>query len=185
MIWVRPWTTNNHCRNATSWAPCGSSGLGSADFATTWTSNMDECEWLDVECEDNGRVTYLNMWSENVRGPIPADLGLLTDLTYLDLSSNLLTGTIPSSLGALTAMTRLALSRNQISRTIPSSLGALRALSSLYLHNNQLVGTMPFCISGQSFESLVADCMEVNCTCCTRCCPDESGDILASLLCEY
>jgi hypothetical protein len=80
-----------------------------------------------------------------MRGQIPHDLGLLTDLTDLNLDDNLLFGTIPSSLGALTALT------------------------SLYLNDNQLVGTMPFCDSDQYFEYLAADCDEVDCDCCTEC----------------
>jgi Leucine-rich repeat (LRR) protein len=176
-------------------------GFGSAEFATTWTTKMDECEWPYVACDGKGRVTELLLTSENVRGQIPADLGLLTDLTYLSLYDNQLTGTIPSSLGALTALTLftlytnqlvgtipsslgaltaltyLDLSINQLNGTIPSSLGALSALEYLILNDNQLVGTMPFCKSDQSIEYLVADCAKVNCTCCTHCCPAAFGNI--------
>jgi hypothetical protein len=154
-------------------------GFGSTDhdFATTWTTKMDECEWLWVECDDNGRVTFLNLGDDNVRGQIPHDLGLLTDLTILQLGGNQLSGTIPSSLGALTALSSLYLNNNQLVGTIPSSLSALRALSRLWLFNNQLVGTMPICNSNQSFQYLVADCAKVNCTCCTNCCPAAFGNI--------
>jgi hypothetical protein len=151
-------------------------GFGSAVYAKTWTTNIDECAWSDVVCDlngratdVNGRVTQLNLVGENVRGPIPADLGLLTDLTLLQLVRSQLSGTIPSSLGDLTALTSLYLSSNQLDGTIPSSLGALTALTWVWLHQNQLVGTMPFCNSGQSFYELLADCAEVNCTCCTNC----------------
>lgn len=87
---------------------------------------------------------------KKIRGHIPPDLGLLTDLTYLSLWNNQLSGTIPSSLVALTALTEL------------------------YLNKNQLVGTMPFCDSNDSdhqvvFEELDADCAKVDCPCCTNC----------------
>jgi Leucine-rich repeat (LRR) protein len=183
-------------------------GLGSAAYATTWATNIDECNWLNVECDGNGHVTALKLWSENVRSIIPHDLGLLTDLTYLslwgnqlfgtiplslgaltallfvDLEDNQLSGTIPSSLGALTALALLDLEDNQLSGTIPSSLGALTALNELYLSNNQLVGTMPFCNSVQSFRYLVADCAKVNCTCCTACCPVAFGNIRVYDYCD-
>jgi hypothetical protein len=152
-------------------------GFGSANHAASWTSNIDECEWLDVECDANGHVTDLRLWHVYVQGQIPHDLGLLTDLTYLSLGSNLLSGTIPSSLGALLDLTYLSLGSNQLSGTIPSSLGALTALTSLFLEYNHLVGTMPFCNSVQSFEYLVTDCEEVNCTCCTECCPGAFGKV--------
>jgi hypothetical protein len=182
-------------------------GFGSAEFATTWTTNMDECEWYKVVCDGSGLVTSLDLWIDTVRGPIPHDLGLLTDLAWLSLRSNLMNGTIPSSLGALTALTSLALGSNQLSGTIPSSLGALTDLTSLsyfdnklsgtipsslknltaltflFLNDNQLVGTMPFCNSDQSFQYLVADCVEVNCTCCTHCCPTAFGNIPVTAFC--
>jgi hypothetical protein len=126
-------------------------GFGTATHAASWTSNIDECDWLGVECDDNGHVTDLMLRNSYVRGQIPHDLGLLTDLTSLSLGGNKLTGTITSSLGALTALT------------------------SLFLDYNGLVGTMPFCNSDQAFRSLVADCARVNCTCCTDCCPGAPG----------
>jgi hypothetical protein len=158
-------------------------GFGLAEYAASWTSNIDECEWLDVECDGNGHVTDLRLLGVYVRGKIPHDLGLLTDLTYLSLGSNQLSGTIPSSLGNLLDLTYLSLGSNRLSGTIPSSLVALTALTSLFLEYNQLVGTMPFCNSVQSFEDLVANCVEVNCTCCTVCCPRASGNISEVALC--
>jgi hypothetical protein len=158
-----------------------------------------------------GTLTALSdLWLQNnqLRGTIPSSLGILTALIQLYLYDNLLSGTIPSSLGALTALISLSLERNhlsgtipsslgtltaldvlwlrsnQLSRTIPSSLGALPAMASLLLNNNQLVGTMPFCNSDQAFASLVADCMEVDCTCCTECCPVAFGNIMASSFCD-
>jgi hypothetical protein len=159
-------------------------GFGSADFASTWATSIDECAWSDVECDVNGRVTALSLWGENVRGQIPHDLGLLTELTYLSLWKNQLSGTIPSSLGNLIDLMELVLLDNLLSGTIPSSLKNLTALTRLFLNDNQLVGTMPFCKSDQSFEGLVADCMEVNCTCCTNCCPVAFGNIPVSSLCN-
>jgi hypothetical protein len=120
-------------------------GFGGANYEASWTTKDAECEWHEVECDDNGRVTGLLLNDNGMRGQIPHDLGLLTDLTDLNLDDNLLFGTIPSSLGALTALT------------------------SLYLNDNQLVGTMPLCDSDQYFEYLAADCDEVDCDCCTKC----------------
>jgi hypothetical protein len=134
-------------------------GFGSVDYAATWTTNIDECKWAAVDCDASGRVTALNLGANNVRGQIPNDFGLLTDLTNLQLWGNQLSGTIPSSLVALTA------------------------LRSLFLFNNRLVGTMPFCNSDQALGELEVDCAEVNCTCCTGCCPTAFGNIPASEAC--
>jgi hypothetical protein len=235
--------------------PAPTTGFGSANdyHATSWTTHRDECDWLNVECDGNRRVTGLHLWSKYVRGQLPYDLGLLTDLTALVLWDNQIFGTIPSSLGALTALTDLSLSRNQLSGTIPSSLDtlaalyilflddnqlngtipsslgtlttltylaltdnqltgtipsslgtltaltslgleinqlsgtiplslvALTALRSLFVFSNRLVGTMPFCSLDQTLEILEADCAEVNCSCCTGCCPAAFGNIPVSL----
>jgi hypothetical protein len=235
--------------------PTTTTGFGSAEFATTWTTNIDECQWFDVFCDD-GRVTFLDFSANNLQGQIPNDLGLLTDLTSIWMSQNALTGTIPlsigdlttvtdldmrgnkligtiplsfqsltaltnlklaenqlsgiipsslgslkaleflhlnnnqfygaipSSLGALTALLYLALNENALTGTIPSSLGAMTALTSLFLSDNQLVGSVPFCNSNQALEYLVADCAEVNCTCCTNCCPAAFGLVPVSEYCN-
>jgi Leucine-rich repeat (LRR) protein len=122
--------------------------FGSDCHANTWTTDIDECQWLHVYCDGNGRVTELALYAPNeyvpkIRGQIPDDLGLLTALTNLELYGNALTGTIPSSLGALTAMTSLLLHTNQLNGTIPSSLGALTALTGLHMGFNALTGTIP------------------------------------------
>ena len=57
-------------------------------------------------------------------GPIPAELGSLSNLEQLWLSSNQLTGSIPAELGALTNLEWLWLSHNGLSGSIPAELGA-------------------------------------------------------------
>jgi Leucine-rich repeat (LRR) protein len=115
-----------------------------ARHAETWATNISECVWLDVECDDFGTVTSLMLSNDVVRGRIPDDLALLTALSILGLNSHDdLTGTIPSSLGVLTALTSLNLSNNQLTGTIPSSFGALTALAGLFLNSNHLTGTIP------------------------------------------
>jgi hypothetical protein len=168
----------------TLWFLNTTTGFGTDSHAATWTTNLDECNWSKVSCDRNGRVTDVELAASYVRGQIPADLGLLTDLTVLNLSGNQLSGTIPSSLGALTALTYADFEDNQLSATIPSSFVALTVLKYLYLNDNQLVGTMPFCNSDLRFDDLVADCAEVNCTCCTYCCPVAFGNITVFSGCE-
>jgi hypothetical protein len=137
---------------STLWFLRTRTGFGTDDgHKKTWTTNIDECEWLDVYCDDRGRVTALNLGDKKVRGQIPDDLGLLTDMTTLLLHSNRLTGTIPSSFQTLTALLNLGLSSNELTSTIPSSIGDMTALTSLQLWSNQLRGTIP-----SSFQTLTA-----------------------------
>jgi hypothetical protein len=124
-------------------------------------------------------LTELSLDGNQLNGTIPSSLGALTALTGLSMGSNRLTGTIPSSLAALTDLNVLQLQTNMLNGTIPMSLGALTNLVVLWLYgNNELAGTVPFCNDPIDRKNLVADCANVNCTCCTGCCPAAFGDIL-------
>ena len=70
-------------------------------------------------------------------GPIPPELGQLTQLKALDLQVNRLTGPIPPELGQLTQLERLYLGGNQLTGPIPPELGQLTQLEWLYLDGNQ------------------------------------------------
>jgi hypothetical protein len=118
-------------------------------------------------------LTDLGFRINALTGTIPSSLAQLTALKDLRLLNNFLTGTVPSSLGTLVGLTNLMLSLNQLTGTLPSSLGALTSLHFLYVQSNLLSGTMPLCtlIDNRTFSNLVADCNEVDCPCCTECCP--------------
>jgi Leucine rich repeat len=118
-------------------------GTGYRNFTGTWITNLDECAWLDVACDDDGRVTALFLSESYLQGRIPDNLGLLTAMTSLSLKSNTLTGTIPSSLAAMTNLVVLELGNNILIGTIPSSLGGLTAMTDLGLSGNQMTGTIP------------------------------------------
>ena len=122
---------------------------------TTWFGAWSVCQWsavpmnsVDLYCNGNGQqVNRIDLYSDNLQGTIPAELGLLTALTYLRLAGNWLAGTIPSQLGQLTALTYMALSINHLTHTIPTQLGQLTALTELYLDDNQLTGTIPLSLT--------------------------------------
>ena len=58
--------------------------------------------WHGVTTNAAGRVTDLDLSSNNLRGTLPPELGNLTNLEILYLSRNQLEGEIPASLGNLT-----------------------------------------------------------------------------------
>ena len=80
--------------------------------STNWLSDRPLGEWFGVITDSDGRVTELNLSGNQLTGPIPAELGNLTNLEHLDLSGNQLTGPIPAELDNLTN-----LSGNQLSGT--------------------------------------------------------------------
>ena len=113
--------------------------LYEATGGTEWTRNQN---WLtDAPLSDwagivtrQGRVTNLTLNRNNLRGPIPSELGDLDQLEELLLYDNRLKGPIPPELGGLSDLRILALQSNSLTGIIPPELGGLARLEELYLH---------------------------------------------------
>ena len=98
--------------------------------------------WLGVFVSE-GRVTGLFLSSLTISGPIPTELGNLSQLDNLNLGSNRLTGPIPSELGNLSQLDNLNLGSNRLTGPIPSELSNLSKLAVLNLGGNELAGPIP------------------------------------------
>ncbi len=119
-----------------------STGGASWTDGTNWGSSTEPLDdWYGVTAS-GGRVTGLDLSSNNLRGNLPAELGGLTELTTLDLGDNRLRGMLPD-LRALTRLQDLHLGDNQLSGSIPDWLDSLTQLQELSLRGNQLTGTIP------------------------------------------
>jgi hypothetical protein len=108
-----------------------------------WMTDAELGEWAGVTVDAEGRVIKLDLWENNLAGPLPSEIHKLPALQVLDLRDNKLTGPIPAELGQLGALKELFLSRNQLSGPIPKELGQLGGLTSLFLNDNQLSGPIP------------------------------------------
>ena len=145
-----------------------------------WGADLPITEWNGITVSDSrvrelsltGFFTVSQEWDDFVFvhfevlwGPIPSELGQLTNLTILDLGGNELTGPIPPELTQLTNLEYLNLSGIELTGPIPSELTQL--LTELYrlrLDGNHLicipatlewVVDLPVCQDATAVESTV------------------------------
>ena len=75
------------------------------------------------ECYSIADTDSLNLSMQQLTGPIPPEIGKLTNLTFLSLATNQLTGSIPQEIGELTELIKLNLGTNQLKGSIPQEIG--------------------------------------------------------------
>ncbi|CAN0321722.1 unnamed protein product, partial [Ectocarpus fasciculatus] len=90
-----------------------------------WDTDVGLATWFGVEVNDQGRVVRLFLNKNNLQGPIPEELGALTELKEVWLNKNQLTGHIPPQIGNLRALEHLHLGENKLDGPIPPELGSL------------------------------------------------------------
>ena len=111
--------------------------------STNWKTAAPLGEWYGVTTDAAGRVTRLSLGDNALTGPIPEELGSLSNLGVLALGGNALTGPIPEALGNLANLRELYLWGNELTGPIPDALGSLSNLELLSLHDNGLTGPIP------------------------------------------
>ena len=114
----------------------------------SWLTNAPISQWHGVTTDSEGRVTELNLTSNQLKGEILPELASLTNLKVLALGGNELTGKIPAGLGSLANLEELYLWENELTGQIPAELGSLTNLRELWLYDNQLTGQIPAELGG-------------------------------------
>jgi Leucine-rich repeat (LRR) protein len=111
---------------------------------TGWLATNTPCTtpWYGIKCS-GGRVSEIQLATNNLKGSIPAAIGSFPGLTSLGLRANQLSGPLPPQIGNLTALTQLTLGENQLTGEIPATIGSLVNLEQFWLHYNQLSGPIP------------------------------------------
>ncbi len=115
-----------------------------------WLSDAPLRRWAGVEVDAQGRVVGLDLSGNGLSGPIPPELGGLSNLEELSLAWNALSGAVPPELGSLSRLSSLSLRRNRLAGPIPVELGGLSNLSQLDLAWNDLSGAIPPELGGLS-----------------------------------
>ncbi|KAG0477500.1 hypothetical protein HPP92_014341 [Vanilla planifolia] len=111
---------------------------------------VNPCTWFHITCNQDNRVTRVDLGNSNLSGHlapdlggIPAEVGNLKSLISLDLYNNNISGTIPPALGKLKSLVFLRLNDNKLTGRIPRELTGLSTLKVLEVSNNDLCGTIP------------------------------------------
>jgi hypothetical protein len=147
----------------------------------TWFSNVDECLWMGVAC-NNKKIISLELGASTLQGFLPADIGLWTNLAKFDVNENKLGGPLPSSIGKWSSLTYFSVADNEMIGNVPVAVANWTSIEIAYFDLNAFSGTMP--IIGNNFcprlvlgGDMAADCAppaEIICDCCLFCC-DNSG----------
>mmetsp|Transcript_17476 Transcript_17476/g.49352 ORF Transcript_17476/g.49352 Transcript_17476/m.49352 type:complete len:1205 (+) Transcript_17476:183-3797(+) len=123
-------------------------------------------------------LTQLRLRGNSIFGSLPFTMGNLAKLQDIDVSSNELTGTLPPILGSLFELETFNIGSNRLEGDIPAQYSLLRSIDALRMDENNFTGNSiedVICGSslGDNITILFADCQEISCSCCTRCCVDD------------
>ena len=150
-------TSQSPCTEAIDAADCealifgelGDVLRGEGGGTLNWSIETPISEWTGVTIDpDTKRVTRIDLRNLDLRGTIPASLGLLTGLERLWLSGNQLTGDIPTELGNLFNLEWIALRGNQLTGCVPDEF-----------HDNVPYGDvsqlgLPYCAAERTRDAL-------------------------------
>ena len=106
-------------------------------------SEEELATWVGVGLND-GFLVELFMGTNNLRGTLPPELGILRNIRTIGLFDNEgLTGPIPPEFGQLERLQGLVLQNNSLTGSIPPELGNLNQLQGLVLRGNSFTGPLP------------------------------------------
>ena len=120
------------------WVQCSANPVATDDCgnvlpllgAARFLSGGSECEWAGISCIDEC-VTEIEFEENNLRGIIPTEIGLLSDLAVWGMERGGLASTIPTEVGLLTNLIFLDLDFNELTGSLPDELFTLTDLTQL------------------------------------------------------
>ncbi|KAL3824262.1 hypothetical protein ACJIZ3_020291 [Penstemon smallii] len=97
--------------------------------------DSDPCNWKNVQCSRDKRVTRIQIGHQNLQGTLPPNLNKLTSLEVFEVQGNQLTGSLPSFAG-LNSLQSLLLSNNNFTSIPPDFFDGMTSLQDVYLDYN-------------------------------------------------
>jgi len=115
---------------------CNANGFHTSLHHCDWRVSGRRGGYHGFFCYD-GFVAFIHLGEEGLRGSIPTEVGMLSQLTTLRLNSNDITGSIPTEVGMLSQLIVLQLQENEISGTLPSEVCMLSKIALIELDDNR------------------------------------------------
>ncbi|XP_071708920.1 receptor protein kinase TMK1-like [Rutidosis leptorrhynchoides] len=98
-------------------------------------SDPNPCNWDQIRCNSDNRVTGIQIGNQNLKGSLPETLNNLTQLQILEFQHNQLSGSLPS-LSGLSKLETLMINNNNFT-TIPNDFfDGMSSLQTVYLDYN-------------------------------------------------
>lgn len=98
-------------------------------------SDPDPCKWVHVGCNEQKRVTRIQIGNQNLEGTLPLTLSNLTQLERLELQGNRISGPLPS-LSGLSSLQVILLSNNQFTSIPADFFDGMTSLLSVEIDHN-------------------------------------------------
>ncbi|XVE84659.1 hypothetical protein DITRI_Ditri17bG0030800 [Diplodiscus trichospermus] len=119
------------------------SSFRSAPSGWSSTSSDNYCMWPGINCDNNNRVTSINLSSKSLSGTISPDISALSELRSVSLQRNSLSGTIPS-FSNLSSLQSIYLDSNAFTSVSPDAFSGLSSLQTLSLSDNEKLSPWTF-----------------------------------------
>jgi len=129
---------------------CTLSGQGWT-FKYGYGSDQHECSWFGVRCGYNQKVKYIDLSQNNLKGPLPKEIGFFLDVVSIKLAENQITGTLPTELGSLTRLQIIDTSGNLFSGEIPDAMRSCKNIERIDFAGNKIFGTIPVFLEDMKF----------------------------------
>ena len=106
------------------------------DNNDNWLTDAPLRDWHGVVTDSLGRVRWLTLSDNGLKGPIVPELGNLSALEFLGLGGNDLAGKVPPEMANATKLTGLWINDNLLTDIIPSTFLALSQLQVIDFSGN-------------------------------------------------
>lgn len=107
-----------------------------------WEMTSPVAQWYGVKVA-GGHVVEINLFRNNLMGPLPESLGALKHLVVLNLAFNNITGELPATVTELNELQVLRLEMNRMKGKLPAEMGKMVSLKELTAFNNFFSGHIP------------------------------------------